>query len=86
MQPHLRLDIAVSYDLLGAIEQELRRAALHPLDAVYAADVAVAVLVPSRTSPRCTHASPTLLLAARASPWPTRRWRQRATQPEPCSA
>jgi len=46
MRPHLRLDIAVAYDLLGAIEQELRRADLHPLDAVYAANVNVAVLVP----------------------------------------
>ncbi len=51
MRPHLRLDIAVSYDLLGAIEQELRRAALHPLDTVYAANVTVAVLVPVEDVP-----------------------------------
>ena len=41
MRPHLRLGVAVPYDLLGAIEQDL-----HPLDAVYAANVNVAVLVP----------------------------------------
>jgi len=51
MHPHLRLEIRVSYDLFGAVEQELRRAGLPPIDAVYAASVTVAVLVPAEDVP-----------------------------------
>ncbi len=51
MHPHLRLELSVSYDLLGAVEQELRRAGLPPIDTVYAASVTVAVLVPAEDVP-----------------------------------